>query len=100
MASKRHIHIQEYTTVPTGVEEITPGNSVTGQDVTKADAACRLWSCCIRWNRQGCYVVGITPSRVEMLKEVIDTAMAKYPTDSKEGCLRLFSSRINHHSIC
>jgi hypothetical protein len=65
--------------VPKGVEEITPGNSVTGQDITKemlhAGYAVAAYDGTVKglrgWNNT---------YRVEMLKEVIDTAMAKYGT--------------------
>jgi hypothetical protein len=70
-------------TPPTGVVELTPGNSVTGQDVTKemlragygiaaydgTDKGARGWN---------------TAARVEMLKEVIDIAVVKFPTIQKK----------------
>ena len=70
-------------TPPTGVVELTPGNSVTGQDITKemlgagygiaaydgTDKGARGWN---------------TTARVEMLKEVIDIAVVKYPQIQKK----------------
>ena len=70
-------------TPPTGVAELTPANSVTGQDVTKemlgagygiaaydgTDKGARGWN---------------TTARVEMLKEVIDIALVKYPRIQKK----------------
>lgn len=63
--------------VPTGIEEITPGNSVTGKDITKemlkAGYGVAAYDGTVKgmrgWNNT---------YRVEMLKEVIDTAVAKY----------------------
>jgi hypothetical protein len=65
--------------VPKGVEELTPGNSNTGTDVTKemmrAGYGIAAYDGTVKgmrgWNNT---------FRVEMLKEVIDTAMAKYTT--------------------
>lgn len=70
-------------TPPTGVVELTPGNSVTSEDVTKemlragygiaaydgTDKGARGWN---------------TAARVEMLKEVIDIAVVKFPTIQKK----------------
>ncbi len=70
-------------TPPTGVVELTPANSVTLQDVTKemlragygiaaydgTDKGARGWN---------------TVARVEMLKEVIDIAVVKFPTIQKK----------------
>ena len=70
-------------TPPTGVQELTPANSVTLQDVTTemlragygiaaydgTDRGARGWN---------------TAARVEMLKEVIDIAAVKYPTIQKK----------------
>ncbi len=63
--------------VPKGIEEITPANSVTGKDITKemlkAGYAVAAYDGTVKgmrgWNNT---------FRVEMLKEVIDEAMAKY----------------------
>ena len=65
--------------VPTGVEEISPANGVTKTDVTKemlrAGYGLAAYDGTVKgmrgWNNT---------YRVEMLKEVIDTAMAKYST--------------------
>jgi len=65
--------------VPKGIEEITPGNQTTGKDITKemlkAGYAVAAYDGTVKgmrgWNNT---------YRVEMLKEVIDTAMAKYTT--------------------
>jgi hypothetical protein len=65
--------------VPKGIEEITPANQVTGKDITKemlkAGYAVAAYDGTVKgmrgWNNT---------FRVEMLKEVIDTAMAKYTT--------------------
>ena len=65
--------------VPNGLEEISPANSVTGKDVTKemlkAGYALAAYDGTVKgmrgWNNT---------FRVEMLKEVIDAAMAKYGT--------------------
>jgi hypothetical protein len=67
------------TTPPTGLEEITPTNSSTLKDVTKemlkAGYAVAAYDGTVKglrgWNNT---------YRVEMLKELIDTAMAKYST--------------------
>jgi hypothetical protein len=66
-------------TVPTGIEEITPGNQTNNTDVTKemmrAGYGVAAYDGTVKglrgWNNT---------FRVEMLKEVIDTAMAKYTT--------------------
>ena len=66
-------------TPPTGIEEITPTNSSTLKDITKemlkAGYAVAAYDGTVKgmrgWNNT---------YRVEMLKEVIDTAMAKYTT--------------------
>ena len=63
--------------VPKGIEEITPANSVTGKDITKemlkAGYAVAAYDGTVKgmrgWNNT---------YRVEMLKEVIDAAMAQY----------------------
>ncbi|CAB4538713.1 unannotated protein [freshwater metagenome] len=63
--------------VPTGIEEITPANSVTGKDITKemlkAGYGVAAYDGTVKglrgWN---------SAYRVEMLKEVIDTAVTKY----------------------
>jgi hypothetical protein len=63
--------------VPKGLEEISPANSVTGKDITKemlkAGYGLAAYDGTVKgmrgWNNT---------FRVEMLKEVIDTAMAKY----------------------
>ncbi|CAN2219226.1 hypothetical protein MCEMRE185_01180 [Candidatus Nanopelagicaceae bacterium] len=63
--------------VPTGIEEITPANSVTGKDITKemlkAGYGVAAYDGTVKglrgWN---------SAYRVDMLKEVIDTAVAKY----------------------
>jgi hypothetical protein len=65
--------------VPKGIEEITPGNQTTGKDITKemlkAGYAVAAYDGTVKgmrgWNNT---------FRVEMLKEVIDAAMAKYTT--------------------
>ena len=65
--------------VPTGIEEITPANSTTLKDITKemlnAGYGVAAYDGTVKgirgWNNT---------FRVEMLKEVIDTAMAKYGT--------------------
>ena len=65
--------------VPKGIEEITPANQVTGKDITKemlkAGYAVAAYDGTVKgmrgWNNT---------YRVEMLKEVIDAAMAKYTT--------------------
>ncbi len=65
--------------VPKGIEEITPGNQTTGKDITKemlkAGYAVAAYDGTVKgmrgWN---------STFRVEMLKEVIDAAMAKYTT--------------------
>jgi hypothetical protein len=65
--------------VPKGLEEITPGNQDTKKDITKemlkAGYALAAYDGTVKgmrgWNNT---------FRVEMLKEVIDTAMAKYGT--------------------
>ena len=65
--------------VPTGVEELTPGNSVAKTDVTvemlRAGYGIAAYDGTVKgmrgWNNT---------FRIEMLKEVIDTAMAKYTT--------------------
>ena len=65
--------------VPKGVEEITPGNQTNNTDVTKemlrAGYGVAAYDGTVKglrgWNNT---------YRVEMLKEVIDTAMAKYTT--------------------
>ena len=65
--------------VPTGIEEITPGNSVAKTDVTaemlRAGYGLAAYDGTVKgmrgWNNT---------YRVEMLKEVIDAAMAKYTT--------------------
>jgi len=65
--------------VPTGIEEITPGNQTTGKDITKemlkAGYAVAAYDGTVKgmrgWNNT---------FRVEMLKEVIDEAIAKYGT--------------------
>jgi hypothetical protein len=63
--------------VPTGIEEVTPTNSVTGKNITKemlnAGYAVAAYDGTVKgmrgWNNT---------YRVEMLKEVIDTAVTKY----------------------
>jgi hypothetical protein len=63
--------------VPTGIEEITPGNQITGKDITKqmlkAGYGVAAYDGTVKgmrgWNNT---------YRVEMLKEVIDNAVAKY----------------------
>jgi hypothetical protein len=65
--------------VPKGIEEITPANQVTGKDITKemlkAGYAVAAYDGTVKGMRGWNNVY-----RVEMLKEVIDAAMAKYTT--------------------
>jgi hypothetical protein len=65
--------------VPKGIEEITPANQVTGKDITKemlkAGYAVAAYDGTVKGMRGWNNVY-----RIEMLKEVIDTAMAKYTT--------------------
>ena len=65
--------------VPKGIEEITPGNQTTGKDITKemlkAGYAVAAYDGTVKGMRGWNNVY-----RVEMLKEVIDAAMAKYTT--------------------
>jgi len=71
------------TAVPKGVEEITPTSDLTGQNVTKemllAGYGLAAYDGTVKglrgWNNT---------FRVEMLKEVIDIAMAKYPKIQKK----------------
>jgi len=71
------------TAVPKGVEEITPTSDLTGQNVTKemmlAGYGVAAYDGTVKglrgWNNT---------FRVEMLKEVIDIAMAKYPKIQKK----------------
>jgi hypothetical protein len=68
--------------VPTGVEEITPASATTGSDITKqmlnAGYGLAAYDGTVKgmrgWNNT---------YRIEMLKEVIDTAMTKYGTKIK-----------------
>jgi hypothetical protein len=65
--------------VPTGVEEITPASQSTGKDITKEMMLAGYGAAAYDGTVQG--VRGWNNTfRVEMLKEVIDTAMAKYGT--------------------
>ena len=69
--------------VPKGVEEITPGNQITNKDITKemmlAGYGVAAYDGTVKglrgWNNT---------FRVEMLKEVIDTALVKYPKIKKK----------------
>ena len=69
--------------VPKGVEEITPGNQITNKDITKemmlAGYGVAAYDGTVKglrgWNNT---------YRVEMLKEVIDTALVKYPKIKKK----------------
>lgn len=69
-------------TVPTGIEEITPGNSVTKTDVTKEMLTAGYAVAAYDGTVQGLRGWNNT-YRIEMLKEVIDTAIAKYGTKIK-----------------
>ncbi|ASY26740.1 hypothetical protein [Candidatus Planktophila versatilis] len=66
-------------TVPTGVEEITPASQSTGKDITKEMMLAGYGAAAYDGTVQGLRGWNNT-YRVEMLKEVIDTAMAKYGT--------------------
>jgi hypothetical protein len=63
--------------VPKGVEELTPANSVTSTDVTKEMLSAGFGIAAYDGTVKGARGWNNT-FRVEMLKEVIDTAMAKY----------------------
>jgi hypothetical protein len=70
-------------TPPTGIEEITPRSDITGQDVTKEMLRSGYGLAAYDGTVKGLRGWNNT-FRVEMLKEVIDTAMAKYPQISKK----------------
>ena len=65
--------------VPKGVEEITPASQSTGKDITKEMMLAGYGVAAYDGTDKGARGWNNT-SRVEMLKEVIDTAMAKYGT--------------------
>jgi hypothetical protein len=67
------------TAVPTGVEEITPYSNSTGKDISKQMMLAGYGVAAYDGTVQGARGWNNT-FRVEMLKEVIDTAMAKYGT--------------------
>jgi hypothetical protein len=65
--------------VPKGVEEITPASATTGKDITKEMMLAGYGAAAYDGTVKGARGWNNT-DRVEMLKEVIDTAMAKYGT--------------------
>jgi hypothetical protein len=65
--------------VPKGIEEITPANQVTGKDITKEMLKAGYAVAAYDGTEKGMRGWNNT-FRIEMLKEVIDAAMAKYTT--------------------